>query len=221
MYIIYKTTNLVNNKIYIGKHKTNNLEDDYLGSGNILDSAIKKYGKDKFKRETLYILETEEEMNKMESEIVDEEFVARLDTYNLRRGGNGGFSREEAKLGRRKTDEILEEKYGKSWRKILNEMFYEKLNNNLELKQEHIEKIKDGQKRVFFNHNTFKNKKHTTESKKLIGDKNSIKQKGNGNSQFGTCWIYNLELKQNKSIKKEELNKYLNEGWIKGRKLKF
>ena len=44
-------------------------------------------------------------------------------------------------------------------------------------------------------------------------------QDGEKNSQFGTCWIHNT-LKENKKIKKSELSVYVNNGWIKGRKLK-
>ena len=43
-FIIYQTTNLINNKIYIGKHQTSDLDDGYLGSGKLLLQAIKKYG---------------------------------------------------------------------------------------------------------------------------------------------------------------------------------
>jgi len=49
---IYKTTNLINNKIYVGKHKTS-ANDGYLGSGLILGYAVDKYGKENFKREIL------------------------------------------------------------------------------------------------------------------------------------------------------------------------
>lgn len=87
--IIYKTTNIVNNKIYIGLHSTDNLEDGYIGSGNILKQAIKKYGKDKFTREVLYIFHNREMARIREAEIVDEEFCKRLDTYNIREGGGG------------------------------------------------------------------------------------------------------------------------------------
>lgn len=41
-YIVYKTTNTVNNMWYIGQHKTNNLEDGYLGSGTDLKAALEK-----------------------------------------------------------------------------------------------------------------------------------------------------------------------------------
>lgn len=53
-HIVYLTTNLVNNKIYIGVHSTYDLNDDYLGSGFALKKAINKYGKEKFKREILF-----------------------------------------------------------------------------------------------------------------------------------------------------------------------
>ena len=46
-YYIYKTTNVVNNKIYIGKHKSKDLDNNYLGSGKILQLAVKKYGEEK------------------------------------------------------------------------------------------------------------------------------------------------------------------------------
>ena len=63
---------------------------------------------------------------------------------------------------------------------------------------------------------TFLGKKHTEETKKIIGSKSSIHQSGTGNSQYVTCWIYNEQ--GNKKIKKEELNTYLEDGYTKGRK---
>ncbi|MFW6377455.1 MAG: GIY-YIG nuclease family protein [bacterium] len=56
MYIIYKIINLINYKFYIGKHKCEFEEfDGYLGSGLNLQRAIKKYGKENFKREIIEI----------------------------------------------------------------------------------------------------------------------------------------------------------------------
>lgn len=89
-YLIYKITNLINNKIYIGKHKTMYKDDDYMGSGNLIKMAIKKYGIENFKKDILYELQTEFEMNEKEIEIVNEEFVRLHSNYNLMPGGQGG-----------------------------------------------------------------------------------------------------------------------------------
>lgn len=90
-YIIYKITNKKNNKIYIGKHQTLDINDIYMGSGKLLKRAIKKYGIDNFEKQILYIFDSEEEMNLKEKELVTEEFCEREDTYNLCPGGQGGF----------------------------------------------------------------------------------------------------------------------------------
>ncbi len=59
-------------------------------------------------------------------------------------------------------------------------------------------------------------KKHSDESKRKIGEKNSINQIGEKNSQYGTCWI--TKEGKNMKIKKELLEDYLKNNWIKGRK---
>jgi hypothetical protein len=89
-YIIYKTTNIINNKIYIGKHQTENINDTYLGSGVALERAIKRYGKQNFKKEILFVFNTEKEMNEKEKELVTESFIATNKTYNMGVGGEGG-----------------------------------------------------------------------------------------------------------------------------------
>lgn len=88
-HIVYKTTNLLNNKIYIGLHSTNEVDDGYLGSGFVLKKAIKKYGKDCFHRELLAVLESRDDARALEADIVTTEFCQRLDTYNLKEGGGG------------------------------------------------------------------------------------------------------------------------------------
>jgi hypothetical protein len=87
-YLVYKTTNQINGKIYIGYHQTKNLNDGYLGSGKLIKKAIEKYGPSAFKKEILGIFSTQEEAEKMEATLVDEEFTLRDDTYNLCLGGN-------------------------------------------------------------------------------------------------------------------------------------
>lgn len=89
-FTVYKTTNLVNNKVYIGKHQTADLDDEYLGSGVILKEAIKKYGRKSFGKEILFVFDNEHEMNIKEKELVTAEFINRSDTYNIGIGGEGG-----------------------------------------------------------------------------------------------------------------------------------
>lgn len=101
-YIVYKTTCSVNGKIYIGVHQTQDPQifDGYLGRGfyknhsryikypeSPLHYAIIKYGADKFKRETLFIYDSEKEAYEKEAELVTQEFINREDNYNVTLGG--------------------------------------------------------------------------------------------------------------------------------------
>ncbi len=96
-HIVFLTTNVINDMIYIGVHtvKDENKDDGYRGSGNYISSAIKKYSKESFHRETLFTYKTRQEALDKEAEIVTSEFVAREDTYNLRTGGLGGCAHSE------------------------------------------------------------------------------------------------------------------------------
>lgn len=102
-YIVYKTTNLINGKIYVGVHRTNpDIFDGYIGCGVThkdkkkkkirgFPAAVRKYGYKNFKRETLFIYpDSNEGMQAAyakEAEIVTVEFIKRHDTYNLIVGG--------------------------------------------------------------------------------------------------------------------------------------
>lgn len=88
MYIVYKTTNLVNGKFYIGVHKLNNTKYDYyLGSGKLLKQAIKKYGRKNFKRETLKKFSNDTDAYNYEKEVVNEEIIGNPLCYNITNGG--------------------------------------------------------------------------------------------------------------------------------------
>lgn len=97
-FIVYKTTNLINQKIYVGIHKTEILDDGYLGSGTLLKRAINKYGKTNFHREVLHYCNSIEETLKHERSIVTEEFIKDPMTYNLCCGGMRGPIEETRKL---------------------------------------------------------------------------------------------------------------------------
>lgn len=85
-YFVYKTTNTKNGKFYIGVHGGER-DDGYLGSGKLIKLAIKKHGASSFIREIIHEYDTLECALMKESEIVNEDFIKREDTYNLVLGG--------------------------------------------------------------------------------------------------------------------------------------
>ena len=86
--IVYKTTNLINGKIYVGVHVTENPYDNYMGSGDKIRLAIKKHGKENFTKEILFFAFTERDAYFVESIIVDIKFVESSYTYNVNIGGS-------------------------------------------------------------------------------------------------------------------------------------
>lgn len=87
-YTVYKITNLINNKEYIGYHQTNNLDDGYMGSGKLIKRAVKKYGIENFQKEYISIFDNREDAESLEAILVSEEYSLREDTYNICLGGN-------------------------------------------------------------------------------------------------------------------------------------
>jgi group I intron endonuclease len=86
--IIYKTTNLINGKIYVGQDSKNNPK--YLGSGIALNNAIKKYGKENFKKEILENCIDKKDMDEKEIYWIDKLDARNKDIgYNITKGGDG------------------------------------------------------------------------------------------------------------------------------------
>ncbi len=91
-HIVYKTTNEVNNKVYIGKHSTTNIDDGYLGSGVALKNAVNKYGKENFNRRVLKTFDCELAAYDYESKILTEAFIKSANTYNMTSKRHGSYS---------------------------------------------------------------------------------------------------------------------------------
>lgn len=92
MYIVYKTTNIINGNYYIGVHRTDDEDaSNYLGSGKVLIQAVEKYGRENFTRETLFSYEFAEDAFAKEAEILTDELLSLDECYNLKRGGYGGW----------------------------------------------------------------------------------------------------------------------------------
>lgn len=87
--IIYKTTNLINGKIYIGQDKNNNPK--YFGSGLLIVRAFKKYGLDNFKKEILEYCNSKEDLDIKEKFWINElKSINKQIGYNISKGGTGG-----------------------------------------------------------------------------------------------------------------------------------
>jgi group I intron endonuclease len=87
--VVYKTTNLLNGKIYVGKDSRN--LPAYLGSGSLLNRAIEKYGVQNFVKEILDTCVSEEELNEREKFWIRELHATdKAIGYNIAMGGEGG-----------------------------------------------------------------------------------------------------------------------------------
>ena len=194
----YKTTNLINKRYYLGMHSTNNLNDDYIGSGTRLWYEIRKYGKENFKIEILNYYISREELINAEKALITEDDLNNNNCLNLKPGGCGGFNSAEHQL---------------KCSKAGNYAFKQKLKNNLEFKN-YIKQINSINSKKAINKNppNWKGKNHSEETKQKMSEIKKGKGKGKSNSQYSTIWITNG--KENKKIKKQDI---IPNNWYKGR----
>ena len=212
-YLVYKLTNSVNGKIYIGCHMTKNVNDGYMGSGKRLGYAKKKYGIENFKKEILSTHETPEQMLIEEARLVNEEFLGRKDVYNLTLGGRGGW------FAVNQDSNLIQIRNVK-----LNEIQSLKLKTDIEFKKRKSNVLKKLHAESMLHnivHTRFDWTGHhrSEKTKQKIGASNSISQHGERNSQFGKLWVH-CET-QSKIIFPCHLREYLEAGWCKGRKMNF
>ena len=195
-HFIYKTTNLLSGRYYIGMHSTNNLDDDYLGSGDQLRKAIRKHGKENFKREILEFCSSREELHNKESELVTLNEVRDKECMNMKVGGIG------------------------IWPKSANDAFKAKMKSDPEFRQSFVDRanhLNESGKARTWTGQEFKGKKHSEESLKQMRESHANRNNtAEHNSQHGTMWITNE--KENIKINKDSP---IPEGYRKGRKMKL
>ena len=221
-YLIYQITNNINQKFYIGKHETYNIDDDYFGSGKYLQNAIEKHGIENFTKTILFKLQNQNEMNLLEKMVVTPEFCAREDTYNINVGGDGGWNyvnqnpantginhffknktKDEIKLLRLKGGNSIKQKIQSMTKDEYQQM--QKFHKCLALAQhEKHPNYYSGQ------NNPMYGKHHSAESRKKMSENH----KGEKNPMRKRIWICNDKTFENKVILKSEPIPY---GWRKGR----
>lgn len=93
-YYLYKITNNINGKFYIGRRECSVAieNDNYFGSGKRLKAAIRKYGKESFTKEVIQEYNSYSDLIEAETTIVDKSLVLSSNCYNLARGGHGGYT---------------------------------------------------------------------------------------------------------------------------------
>lgn len=189
---IYKTTNLVNGKIYIGQKKSDIfLENDYLGSGKRLKSAIMHYGKANFKVELLEACDSKHELDEKEIYYIEYYDSQNKDIgYNLTKGGDGvaGIT---------------------AWNKGLTKEQDDRLIKSEETKLKHSNSLK----RAYAEGRRSNN--WTPEARKKISESNKRRDLSNFTTK-GRSWYTNGV--DNKFCKPEEIDYYISLGYYKGRK---
>lgn len=173
-YLVYKTTNLINSKIYIGCHATNDLEDGYIGSGKLLKKAVKKYGKENFKFEILHFFNNPTDMFECERRLVTIDLVESDESYNLVVGGSGGFKvlnvdewKSKLKESRKGKKPALGLRHSEETRKRISEKGKGKTPWNKGMP------------------GTWIGKTHSEDSKRLISENRKGKATGEKNPMFG------------------------------------
>lgn len=101
MYIIYRITNKLNNKTYIGKHKVKSvlIDDGYMGSGVIVNRAFDKYGIENFSKGIITSC-----VDNFEANVLEKYYIAKeKPEYNITDGGDGGHTNGTWRKGHKPT----------------------------------------------------------------------------------------------------------------------
>ena len=162
---IYLTTNLVNGKIYIGRHEFNKHNKTYLGSGYRFKLALEKYGKENFKRKILRLCFTEHELSVWEYVYIKKYHSQDKNIgYNIADGDVNTSDYNPAKL-----PEVRKKMSISAKKRLANPK-----NHNMYGKhhsEESKRKMSSSQKKRFLNSNSpFKGKHHTEESKRKMSE---------------------------------------------------
>lgn len=237
IYFIYITTNLINGKKYIGKH-FGYVDDDYLGSGKLLKKAIKKYGKEAFKREIIDFSQTEEENCEKEQYYISLFDACHNDLfYNIHEGGAGGNTTEGLSLEEKlelskkhseRTSGKNNPMYGihrsDEW-KTKHSYWAKNIRDNSSYRTEefkkHMSEVTSGEKNgMYGKHHSLETRKKMSENRKgkTTGSKNGMYGKSGANAINGKRIIMlndNQEVVKYFACKREALN-YLNVKCYKG-----
>lgn len=212
---IYKTTNLINGKIYIGQ-KRGSIRHDYLGSGILINKAIIKYGKNNFKLEILSYASTLKMLNGLEIKFIYEyrQVYGNEFLYNISDGGGGGNLGDE--VNKKISIAAKTRRFSKETRETWSK------NRKGKLKSlEHRRRIGEA-------HKGKKESQENIEKNRIghLGQKSWLKGKkqyphvieASRKAHKNTRYMCNLLENKNRMVPKDDVDAYLKNGWIFGRK---
>lgn len=161
--VIYKTTNLLNGKIYIGQDSAN--RKFYMGSGNAISNALKKYGKENFKKEILCHCTSKQELDEKEIFYIKlYNSTNRKIGYNISEGGKGALG---VKLTEKRKQIISNANKGK----IMSPETRKKISiahTGRIFSEKHKQKISSNHHNVSGKNNPMFGKTHTEKTKKFL-----------------------------------------------------
>lgn len=91
IFYLYKTTCLVTGKYYIGRHETEDANDDYIGSGRQLQRSIQKHGRSQHVCEIIKHVANHQALVELEAAVVNEQLLLDPLCMNLTLGGGGDW----------------------------------------------------------------------------------------------------------------------------------
>ena len=188
---IYKITNTVNGKSYIGQTiqdavKTR-IRDHLTGNGNrILKQAIEKYGQDAFVVEILHDSILPEFLDTLEIEAIAKYNTLAPNGYNLTTGGGGGSRSEEAcrKISEAMKRPEVRQKHAETMKRpeVRQKMSENNAMKRPEVRQKHAETMKRPEVRrkqsesMKGENNPMYGKTHSEETKRKISENNAMKR---------------------------------------------
>ena len=221
-YLIYEIKNNLNGMIYVGKHVTDDINDSYMGSGIRILYAIEKYGIENFEKTILFECSSEEEMNKKEAEIVNEDFIARDDVYNIKLGGEGGWDEVNKNPNNVGINHWFKNKTPDEQAAMRKRGTLSNIKRIKNMSKDEYEKMREFHRQVSINwckqhpdfhagkNNPMFGKHHSSDACKKMSESH----KGKKNNQYGKMWICNDKTHESKTILKSET---IPDGWRKGR----
>jgi len=179
-----------------------------MGSGILIRKAIEKYGLDNFHKDILYEAATRQDIFEKEAELVTAIFIRRKDTYNLTEGGDIGSTLEAKRRGGQIAGQKAKE-YKLGWFSAEGQLKKLEILREKKIGAAHDPQVRSEMSRRGNSPEAIAKKKSTYAKMKF--------HQGEDNPMSKRCWVHKTETAESLTILKEDLEKYLEQGYEKGR----